>query len=230
MAARRKERNREFPIQTEEIQEEKIMRTMRTACAILILASACLAAEKEEGFVAIFNGKDLTGWQGNKEIWTVKDGMLVGKAEKLKHNEFLSHEKTFGDFILRFEIRLVDGKGNSGFQFRSERVPNSTEVSGYQADVGEAYWGCLYDESRRNRVLISPDPETLKKALKPKDWNDYEVKAVGDTITLSINGTKMIEYKETDAKIARAGIIAPQVHAGDRSEVNIRNIRIKEIK
>ena len=206
------------------------MRTLWKTVLILILAAAGCTAHKKVSFDSLFNGTDLSGWEGNREVWTVRDGMLVGTAEGLKHNEFLSYAETFDDFILRFDVRLVDGNGNSGFQFRSKRVPDSTEVSGYQADVGQQYWGCLYDESRRNRVLAHPDPEALKKALKPKDWNEYEVKAVGDTITLSINGTKMVEYKETDADIPRSGIIAPQVHAGARYEVNFRNIRIKKLK
>jgi hypothetical protein len=196
---------------------------------VVALAACCVAAE-EEGFVPIFNGKDLTGWEGNKKLWIVEDGMLIGRSAGIRHNDFLATTKTYGDFILRFQIRLINGRGNSGVQFRSKRVPPpSHEVSGYQADIGGGWWGKLYDEARRNRVLAGAKGDVIRKAVKPKDWNDYEVKAIGNQITLSINGVVTADYTEEDEKIAREGIIAPQVHSGGPLEVQFRNIRIKEI-
>ena len=203
---------------------------------LLLLGAVCAfaadgpAKPKEEGFVPLFNGKDLAGWEGDTELWVVEDGMLIGRSPGIGHNDFLATTKTYTDFILRFQIHLIAGKGNSGVQLRSKRVPDSHEVSGYQADVGEIWWGTLYDESRRNRPLVKPKPEVVKKAVKPTEWNDYEVKAVGHTITLSINGVTTAEFTETDPKIPRTGIIAPQIHAGPPMEVRFRNIRIKEIK
>jgi len=198
---------------------------------LVLLAAAALGGEAtEEGFVPLFNGKDLTGWEGNKKLWIVEEGMLIGRSPGIRHNDFLATTKTSGDFILRFQIRLVKGKGNSGVQFRSKRVPNSHEVSGYQADIGGGWWGKLYDEARRNRVLAGPSREVIQKALKPKGWNDYEVKAVGNKITLSINGVKLAQYTEADPKIPRTGIIATQIHSGGPMEVQFKNIRIKEVK
>lgn len=190
---------------------------------------ATAKAEKEDGFVPLFNGKDLTGWEGDKTLFKAEDGMIVGDSKGIKHNEFLATTKTFGDFELRLEFRLRDGKGNTGVQFRSKRVPNNTEVSGYQADLGEKYWGCLYDESRRNKVLVQA-PEGLAKVLKPDGWNSYVIRAEGDHITLAINGFKTVDYRETDANIARDGIIAVQVHSGPPLRVEFRNLRIKELK
>ena len=207
---------------------------MRHPCVaglLLVLVGAISAGEAdEEGFAPLFNDKDLTGWEGNDKLWIVEDGMLVGRSPGIRHNDFLATTRTYGDFILRFQIRLLGGKGNSGVQFRSKRVPKSHEVSGYQADVGAGWWGTLYDEARRNRPMARPKPADLKRAIKPKDWNDYEVKAVGDRITLTINGVVMVDYTETDPKIAREGIIAPQVHSGGPLEVQFRNLRIKEVK
>ena len=207
---------------------------MRHPCVaglLLVLVGTISAGEAdEEGFAPLFNGKDLTGWDGNQKLWIVEDGMLVGRSPGIRHNDFLATTRTYGDFILRFQIRLLGGKGNSGVQFRSKRVPKSHEVSGYQADVGAGWWGTLYDEARRNRPMARPKPADLKRAIKPKDWNDYEVKAVGDRITLTINGVVMVDYTETDPKIAREGIIAPQVHSGGPLEVQFRNLRIKEVK
>ncbi|MBI5758227.1 MAG: DUF1080 domain-containing protein [Planctomycetales bacterium] len=183
----------------------------------------------EDGFVSLFNGKDLTGWEGDKTLFRAEDGMIVGDSKGIKHNEFLATTKSYGDFELRLEFRLLDGKGNTGVQFRSKRVPNNTEVSGYQADLGEKYWGCLYDESRRNKVLVQA-PEGLAKVLKPDGWNSYVIRAEGDHITLAINGFKTVDYRETEANIARDGIIAVQVHSGPPLRVEFRNLRIKELK
>ena len=210
------------------------MRNAWMVVVVLLLAGGAVAGEAavaaEEGFVPLFNGKDLTGWQGDEKLWIVEDGTLIGRSAGIRHNDFLATTKSYGDFVLRLQVRLLKDKGNSGVQFRSKRVPNSHEVSGYQADVGKGWWGSLYDESRRNRILVRADGAKLKKALKPGDWNEYEISAIGDKITLSINGTKLVDYTETDPKIARAGIIAPQVHSGGPLEIQFKNIRIKEIK
>ena len=184
----------------------------------------------EQGFVPLFNGRDLAGWEGDTKLWLVEDGMLVGRSPGIKYNDFLATVKTYRDFVLRFQIRLLDNQGNSGVQFRSQRVPPpSHEVSGYQADISAGWWGKLYDESRRNRVLAGPPQDVLDKALKPADWNDYEIQAVGNKITLRLNGVTTVEYTETDAGIAREGIIATQIHSGGPMEVRFKNIRIKEL-
>ena len=198
---------------------------------VLVFATVALAAEAEEGFVPLFNGKDLTGWEGDAKLWLVEDGVLVGRSPGIKYNDFLATEKSYGDFVLRFQVKLVDNKGNSGVQFRSKRVPPpSHEVAGYQADIAQGWWGKLYDEARRNKVLAGPKAEDLKKALKLNDWNDYEVEAVGSKVKLSINGVVTVDYTEADETIAREGIIAVQVHAGGPMEAQFRNLRIKEVR
>src|SRR4029077_12427482 len=98
------------------------------------------------GFTPLVNGDDLAGWEGDTQLWSARDGMLVGRSPGLDHNEFLATSRPYGDFILALNFRVGDGKGNGVFQFRSVAVaPPSHEMSGYQADIGEGYWGCLYD-------------------------------------------------------------------------------------
>ena len=221
------------------------MITVRTLLGVLLAGAVLPAAlgtaraadpaadtEKKEGFVPIFNGKDLAGWEGDKKLWIVEDGMLVGRSPGIRYNDFLATTKEYGDFILRFQIRLAPNNANSGVQFRSKRVPNSHEVAGYQADVGGAWWGKLYDEARRNKVLAGPKADVIKKVLKPEDWNAYEVKAVGPHVTLKINGTTTVDYTEPEpaAKVARSGVIAVQIHSGGPMEVQFKNLRIKELK
>ncbi|MBI1347417.1 DUF1080 domain-containing protein [bacterium] len=178
---------------------------------------------------ALFNGKDLSGWEGKLDYWSVKEDAIVGTSPGLKENYFLATKEEYGDFELRFEIKLHDSGANSGVQFRSQRIPGSTEMIGYQADIGQGYWGALYDESRRRKILAAPDPELIKKTLKPGDWNEYVVRAVGKHITLSINGVNTVDYLEPDDEIARTGHIALQVHSGGPFQVEFRKLTLKPL-
>lgn len=176
----------------------------------------------------LFNGKDLSGWEGDKTLWKVIDETIVGDSPGIRHNQFLATTEEFENFELKLEFRLKDGVGNSGVQFRTKRIPNSTEVSGYQADIGENYWGCLYDESRRRKVLASA-PADLHKSLKKADWNEYIIRAQGDHILMTLNGITTVDYHEPDAGIDRKGIIALQVHSGGPLKVEFRKIRLRRI-
>jgi hypothetical protein len=184
--------------------------------------------QAEQGFVPLFDGRTLAGWEGDAKLWKVEDAMIVGDSPGIKQNEFLATKKSYGDFELRLEFRLRKGEGNTGVQFRSRRVERSSEVSGYQADIGEKYWGCLYDESRRNRILVQA-PADLNKVLRKDDWNEYVIRAEGDHVRLSLGGMQTVDYRETDAAISRDGVIALQVHAGGPLRVEFRNLRIREL-
>jgi uncharacterized protein (TIGR03067 family) len=152
-------------------------RLHRLLLAVSLVAAACSngllqAAEPEAGFKSIFNGKDLTGWEGNPDLWSTKDGTITGetKAEpKLTHNTFLVYTNgTVADFELRLSYRIVNG--NSGIQYRSrviEKGKFGPIVAGYQADfeAGKTYSGILYEErgrgilaQRGQKTVIKPDP------------------------------------------------------------------------
>lgn len=184
-------------------------------------------AKCKEGFTPLFDGKTLKGWEGDKKLWRVEDGMLIGRSSgRLKHNEFLCTTKEYEDFVLYVKFRLVDGKGNSGFQIRSQKIPG--RVKGYQADVGQVHWGSLYDEARRGKLVGAP-PET-KKHYKPDGWNEYMITCKGAEIELKLNGFTTVTYTEKDSKIPRKGIIAPQLHVGPPMEIQIKEICIKPLK
>jgi prenyltransferase beta subunit len=176
-------------------------------------------------FAPLFDDMSLAGWEGNTALWSARDGMLVGKSPGLDHNEFLATRQSYRNFILSLRFHLADGNGNSGVQFRSVRVPG-TEMSGYQADLGESYWGCLYDESRRNKVLVKASSKALS-TLKKDDWNQYVLCAVGDRITLYLNGVAAVVYREELPAIARDGLIAVQIHAGGPMEAQFKDIQIR---
>lgn len=192
------------------------------------LARRIRAEDSPQDGKPLFNGKDFSGWEGDLKLWKIEDDRIVGDSPGIEQNEFLATRKTYRNFELELEFRLKDGLGNTGVQFRSQRVPESRAVTGYQADIGEKYWGCLYDEHRRNKILAQA-PKELEDVLKKNDWNRYFVRADGDHILLKVNGLTTVDYRETDSKIPREGIIALQVHSGPAMRIEFRNIRLKEL-
>jgi hypothetical protein len=102
-------------------------------------------------------------------------------------------------------------------------------MKGYQCDMGDGWWGALYDESRRNKVLVRPKDEDVKRAMKLQDWNEYEIRADGKRIQTSINRVKMIDYTEPDDSIPQHGQIGVQVHGGGVTEVYYKDITIEEL-
>jgi len=216
-------------------------------------------AEKAEGFVSIFNGEDLTDWEGNPAIWKVENGAIVGTTTadgpaKIRYNQFIVWKGgTVDDFVLRFDIKCSKA-GNTGMQFRSwvnSDPAKPFSVSGYQADFdgSHGYSGLLYGEGFRdilcNRGMVSiigddskpmyigrfAEDEALKKEFKVEDWNAYEVTAKGFTFVNKINGhITSICSDEDKAKRKENGILAIQVHQGPPMKAEVKNIRIKKLK
>ena len=185
----------------------------------------------EKGFVVLFDGKTLEGWDGDPSQFRVEEECIVGgsKTVAIPHNFFLAAKEEYADFELRLQFRLVGDATNAGVQLRSQRIPDHHEMVGYQADLGAGYWGALYDESRRNKVLVAPKKEELAKILKLGDWNDYRILCRGRHIQLWINDFQTVDYTEPDEKIEQTGLIAVQIHGGPAGEAQYRNIRIRKI-
>ena len=121
---------------------------------------------------------------------------------------FLATEKEYADFELQLQFKLTGDKTNAGIQLRSQRIPNHHEVIGYQADLGEQYTGCLYDESRRNKKrLAGPKADEMAAVIQPDAWNDYRIRCRGRRIELWINGHLTVDYTESDPSIPQHGII-----------------------
>ena len=167
-----------------------------------------------------FNGKDLTGWDGNPKLWKVEEGEVVGKSPGLKRNEFLIGHLLVGDFRLTCQVKLTPNAGNSGIQFRSEALPGG-EVKGYQADIGAGWWGKLYEENGRG--ILAKDGGEVH--VKPGAWNRYEVVAVGSRIRLSINGKLCADIDDPPG--ARRGIFALQLHSGGPFEVRFKDLKLE---
>lgn len=188
--------------------------------------------EKEAGFVLLFDGETLEGWKGNRDVFRIQDGYIVGGSlkEPVARNEFLRSTKEYEDFELRLQFRLLGKGSNAGVQIRTQEIENHHEVRGYQADMGNGWWGCLYDESRRNRILAGPPTEKRDALVKQEQWNDYRIRCQGDRIQLWINGKPTVDYREKEEDIPSRGIVAVQIHGGPPSEAHYRSIRIQELK
>ena len=205
------------------------MKLALTALVLFSLLTPAFAAD--DGFTPLFDGKSFDGWEGNKEVFRIEDGAIVGGSlkEKVARNEFLTTKKQYGDFELRLKFKVLGKGANAGVQIRSTRIPNHHEMKGYQADLGDGWWGCLYDESRRNKVLAGPEKDVRGKPVKRDEWNDYRILCQGRRIQLWINGEQTVDYTEPDESIPQTGLIGLQIHGGPPSEAWYKEVAIKEL-
>ena len=155
------------------------MKSLRRSFAALGLACLAASALHAAQPTALFDGKSFAGWDGDtNKTWRVADGMIVGGdgKEKVPRNEFIATAKNYANFVLRLKFKLTgsDGFVNSGVQYRSQRVPNDSEMIRYQADIREGWDVAIYDESRRHKDRARPNAADDKKAVKPDERNDYE--------------------------------------------------------
>jgi len=202
--------------------------------ALILLAVLQLDALAQ---VSLFDGKSLDGWsvlQNETKLWRVEDGFLTGGSltADVPHNSFITTKKSYQNFDLTLKIRIQGAGGfvNSGVQIRSVRLPNNHEMCGYQVDAGEGWWGKLYDESRRNRVIAEPiDQRAVNQAVRPNDWNEYRIRAEGRRIRSWINGVPALDYREQDLTIPQDGLIGIQVHGGGKALVQMKEMSIEEL-
>lgn len=178
------------------------MKSFITAFTLLAVAGLASAEDKQ-----IFNGKDLTGWEGNMELWSVKDGCITGTTpaepgnpakSTLKHNTFLVWRAgTVKDFELSFKYRIV--AGNSGVQYRSKELPKGEMgpiISGYQADfeAGKTYSGILYEEKARGILALRGQKVTIKEGEKATvDKKGNEKKGPNIEVTGSVGESDAIQ-------------------------------------
>lgn len=165
--------------------------------------------------------------------WKVAQGVIVGGSptEKVTHNTFIATKRRYANFELRLQVKLTAHESknpNAGIQIRSERVPNHHEMVGYQVDMARGYWGKIYDESRRRKMVgehVSPE---AAEAVK-EGWNDYRILCEGPRIRVWLNEIKTVDFSEKDTQIPLEGLIALQAHSGAPFEASYRKITIKEL-
>ena len=209
---------------------------MKRHILLFVSLAFILIAVSHAAPVSLFDGKTLDGWEGDTaKTWRIEDGCIAGGSldEKVPRNEFLAAKKTYRNFDLTLKFKLTGTEGfvNSGVQFRSIRIaqpPN--EMLGYQADIGDpSWWGCLYDESRRKKVLAQSDMAEVNKVLHRNDWNDYRIRCEGKRIQIWLNGVQTIDYTEQEKDIAEDGLIDVQIHGGAKAVVFFKDIAIEEL-
>jgi hypothetical protein len=225
---------------------------MKTIIPLLCIASL-FDTFASAGENQLFNGKDLSGWSGRPEFWSVQDGAITGKTSTetpTKGNTFLIYKEPVSDFELHLKYRFAEGStsGNSGIQYRSKVVdPANFVVAGYQADmeVGKTYSGILYEEKGRGilakrgqKVVIkegqkpeaigeTESSEEIQASIKVGEWNDYKIIAKGGHLQHFINGKLTVDVTDETAVGAKTGVLALQLHAGPPMEVQFKDIRLK---
>ena len=197
----------------------------------------------------LFNGKDLSGWSGNPDLWKVEGGVIVGSTvgKKIKGNTFLVWEGgEVEDFELTVEVK-VEGSNNSGVQYRSSlKDPKTWRVIGYQADIHPSpnYVGMLYGEGLGRGIIaqrgtkVTVDAESGKPKVTGKageatpvniaEWHEYKVVAKGNVLRHYVDGELATEITDNHKKQLKSGIIALQLHAGAPMTASFRNIVLKK--
>lgn len=223
-----------------------------TVCLAMLLQAGlgANAAEPEQGFISMFNGKDLSGWDGKPGWWSVEDGAITSQTTPEKTltqpNYLIWKGGEPGNFDMRFEFRIIGG--NSGVQIRSKLLPD-WDTNGYQADIedGTQWVGCLFEHTRvalglrGEKVVIDEDgtrhvtkvadPAELLKHIRRQEWNDYRILADGSDILLQINGATFTEVSDYQKDMAASsGVIGLQIHPGPPMKVQFRNLRIRMLK
>ncbi len=192
------------------------------------LAGSALA-EADEGFVPLFDGTTLDGWEqhGGKATYQVEDGCIVGRVGP-GPNSFTCTKKTYGDFILKTEVKL-DVPGNSGIQVRSHLREQGDRVFGYQCEIDpsdRAWSGGIYDEGRRGWLFPLAGREEARQAFRRDAWNQFVIQAVGPSIRTWVNGVPCADLLDA---ADLEGFIALQVHSGKQGQIRWRTLRLKDL-
>ena len=225
------------------------MKTMRLLTSLFLLPLLAITVNAQQ-FQSLFNGKDLSGWAGKSEFWTVKDGAIFGQTTKekpTKGNTFLVwQDGEVADFVFKAKVRFSGN--NSGVQYRSELVGNPDEfvVKGYQADLHPKpeFFGMLYAEKWRGivaqrfqRVLVAEDgkPQVVgevgdkDQVLVDTEWNELTIIAVGNRQIHQVNGVTTMDLTDNHTEAKRKGILALQLHAGAPMKVEFKDVQLKHL-
>jgi hypothetical protein len=201
---------------------------MKIFAALSLMLLVPITATAEPPWKDLFNGRNLDGWHpvpGGK--WEVLNGTILGTSPRSEpRHGLLMTDKRFKNFRVRAKFKVTSG--DSGFYFRVEKTKTHVSVRGFQAEVDNSKEvGGLYETSMRAWVR-KPDPKVISKLVKPGTWTDLLVTAIGDNITVSLNGAKVTELLN-DAKCLKEGHIALQLHGGQDMRVQFKDLAIQEL-
>lgn len=189
--------------------------------------------EASPEWTALFNGENLDGWTklNGTADYSIEGNTIIGTAKLNTPNTFLATEKTYGDFVLKVDVK-VDTALNSGIQIRSLSTPNYKDgrVHGYQVEIdpSERAWsGGLYDEARRGWLYPLEYNEKGQKAFKNGEWNAYHIEAVGDTLRVWVNDIMTTNLVDN---MTAEGFIALQVHSIGEAYKEGAQVRWRDVK
>ena len=201
---------------------------MRIFPALTLALLAPMTASAEPAWKDLFNGINLDGWHsvpGGK--WEVVDETILGTSPRSEpRHGLLVTNRRFRNFRVRAKFKVTSG--DSGFYFRVEKTNTRVSVRGFQAEVDNSKEvGGLYETSMRAWVR-KPNPKVISRLVKPGNWTDLLVSAIGNNITVFLNGTKVTELLD-DAKCLKEGHIALQLHGGQDMRVQFKDLAIQEL-
>jgi hypothetical protein len=185
--------------------------------------------------IKLFNGKNLDGWEGYEDLWSVKGGVIVARNDKpLQYSTYLLTKRTFTDVRLIFSAKLAESEMHSGValwgkKFVPKDVKDPVKQKAEYTYQGQLVmfpsgWG-LYDLYRRNGLPVDTAP--ARKAGKQHDWNDMEILAQGNRIRLVVNGKLVLDWRDPEPKLVGEGPIALQLHSNNvAQEVQFKGLEL----
>jgi hypothetical protein len=168
--------------------------------------------------IKLFNGRNLDGWHGNEKLWSVQDGVIVGKNnEPVKVSTYLMTDRKFSDFRLLATVKLVRSEMHSGIAMWGHNAPEHGDPYTYAGHLVmfPSGWG-MYDLFGRNG--LPPSGEPAKKVGKQHDWNNLEILAQGNRVRLVANGTQVIDWRDPEPERIQEAPIGLQLHANNESQ------------
>ena len=204
------------------------MMKMRTSLSIVLLFGIwCLPTLGEEGWQALFNGKDLTGWEKHgQEKWIVESGEILGEAVTKEYG-YLATVKTYKNFEMKGKFK-AEGGGNSGIFYHS--TLDGVDIKGVQVEVDPnpgKHTGGHYESGGRE-WLVKPS-EAGEKALKVGQWNEVRFSVAGNHVVTYVNGVKIVDYTDPSPKYSD-GVIALQLHSGGEGKMRFKDLYIRVLK
>jgi hypothetical protein len=204
--------------------------TLVAVLGLLLATPAAAQTPGGKGWVALFNGKDLSGWVNNgQEKWVVEDGTILGEST-VGHYGYLTTEKTYSNFSLRVKFK-PETDGNSGVFTRSRITGNSPktgpDIEGMQVEVDPTRnTGSFYESGHRGWVAMGTP--ACEQAIKPRDWNELEITERGVHYVTRLNGAPCVDFTDLHPNFTE-GVIGLQLHTGGGVKIRFKDIYLKDL-
>jgi hypothetical protein len=177
--------------------------------------------------IKLFDGKDLEGWEGNHDLWSVHDGVMIGKnTQPVKVSTYLLTKRNFSDFRLTATVKLVQSEMHSGIAFWGRKAPERGDPYTYAGHLVmfPSNWG-MYDLYGRNGLPVDPAP--AKKVGKQHEWNLLEILAQGNRVQVVVNGTQVVDWRDPEPDRIKEGPIGLQLHSNSvPQEVHFKDLTL----